>query len=146
MALGYLEPICLIPQLGWQTSFISGGINGQKLACSLTHSLGVLLGIYHKCRSWQYGWGQARLNPCHVNTCPELCLAPFPSFHVPHHSPTSLPFFLLPLSPTSLFLPLHPPSLSAPHSSSSFLLPHSLPSLNSTLLPSISERECPLFF
>lgn len=37
--LGYLEPICLIPQLGWQTSFPSGGANGQKLTHSLTHSL-----------------------------------------------------------------------------------------------------------
>lgn len=135
--LGYLEPICLIPQLGWQTSFPSGDANGQKLTHSLTHlltpSLRVLLGIYYKCRPWQFGWEQARLHPYHVSLHAQcsawlLFLPSTSSITLPPPSPSP---FLLPLSLTSFFLPLHLPPLSAPPSCTSLSLPHSLPSLYS---------------
>lgn len=144
ISLGYLEPICLIPQLGWQTSFISGGTNGQKLARSLTHSLGVLLGhlLQMQILAIQLGTSQAAPLPC--KHMPRVLSGSFSFLPRPPHSPISLPFFLLPLSPTSLFLPFHPPSLSAPPSSPSFPLSHSLPSLNSIPVPSVSEREHPL--
>lgn len=105
-----------------------------------TFSLSVLLGILQMqtLEVW-LGTSQAAPLPCKL-TYSVLCLAPFPSSHLPHLPPTSLPIS----PPPSSFFPilLLPLMLLPPLPSSSL---HFLPSNYSIHLPSISEREDPCF-